>query len=139
MKILSAKEFTYSYQVNGADLDPFGHMNNARYSTLYEIARWDFIEKNGFGLDKIRSEMKGPVLLNANIQFRREIKNLDQIQIISKASRVEGKYMFLNQSMTREGELCSRAEFMVGFFDLKERKLIAANQEWFDACGIIIE
>ncbi len=139
MKIVSAEEFQYHYQVLGTDLDVFGHVNNARYLNIYEMARWDFIESRGFGLKKIQKEKKGPVLLNVNLQFRRELKNLDKIIVNSKAIKIEGKYMTLYQEMMRGEDLCSKAEFLVGFFDMQMRKLLTPSQEWLDTCGVILE
>ena len=35
-------------------LDTFGHVNNATYLELFEEARWDWLQQNGYGLDEIR-------------------------------------------------------------------------------------
>jgi hypothetical protein len=35
-----------------------------------------------------------------------------------------------------DGKIASEATFTVGFFDMKERKLINANPEWLKAVGI---
>jgi len=35
-----------------------------------------------------------------------------------------------------DGKIASEAKFTVGFFDLKERKLIEANSDWLKAVGI---
>ena len=45
--------FSYPLIIKEMDLDTFGHVNNARYLTLFEDARWDLITKNGYGLKKI--------------------------------------------------------------------------------------
>lgn len=45
--------------------------------------------------------------------------------------------MVLEQRMINsEGRVASEATFTVGFFDLKERKLIEAPPEWLKAVGI---
>ncbi len=44
---------TYEVLILESYLDSFGHVNNAAYLTLFEEARWDFITKNGYGLNKV--------------------------------------------------------------------------------------
>ena len=71
-------EFVFETVVAGNHLDVFGHVNNANYLELYEEARWDFIEKNGFGLDRIMRDKIGPVILDINITFKAELLNRDK-------------------------------------------------------------
>ncbi len=117
-------------------LDTFGHVNNAQYLALYEEARWDFITINGFGLDRIKREQAGPVLLETTVKFKRELVNRELITIRSTPGEMNGKIMSINQEMIKpDGKTASEARFSIGFMDLKERKLIAPPEEWLKACG----
>ena len=58
---MAFNEFIYTVMIKENHLDTFGHVNNAAYLTLYEEARWDFITKNGYGLEVIQNEKKGPM------------------------------------------------------------------------------
>lgn len=130
--------FEYEVLIREMHLDSFGHVNNAAYVMLYEEARWDFITKNGFGLDHIQKQQAGPVILDLNVRFKRELKNREKIIIKSQAVEiVSTKIMVLEQFMVKEdGKIASEAKFTVGFFDMKERKLVNATSEWLKACGI---
>lgn len=130
--------FEYEVLIREFHLDSFGHVNNAAYVMLYEEARWDFITKNGFGLDYIQKHQVGPVILDLNVRFKRELKNRERIRITSKTIEiVSPKIMVLEQNMIKEdGKVASEAKFTVGFFDMKARKLIDANPEWLKAVGI---
>lgn len=129
--------FEYELLIQESHLDSFGHVNNAVYVELYEEARWDFITKNGFGLDYIQQHQKGPVILDLKVRFRRELKNRERVKILSQTVKVSGKTMVLEQSIIKaDGKLSSDAVFTIGFFDLKERKLIDPNPEWLKACGV---
>ncbi len=130
--------FSYEVLINESHLDSFGHVNNAVYLELYEEARWDFITANGFGLDHIQKTKKGPVVLDLQVKFKREIKNREKIIIESQTKNLlNSKIMVLEQRMiNKEGKVCSEAVFTVGFFDLNERKLIEAPPEWLHACGV---
>ncbi len=130
--------FEYDVLIRECHLDSFGHVNNAVYVQLYEEARWDFITKNGFGLDYIQKHQVGPVILDLKVRFRRELKNREQVKILSKTLQIKNsKILVLEQSIINaSGKLASDAIFTVGFFDMKERKLIDANPEWLHAVGL---
>ena len=130
--------FEYDVLIREMHLDSFGHVNNAAYVMLYEEARWDFITKNGFGLDYILKHQVGPVILDLSVRFKREIKNRELIKITSKAVEIiSPKIMVLEQAMVNaEGKVASEAKFTVGFFDMQERKLINANEDWLKAVGV---
>ncbi len=137
---MSTHHTTFEYEViiRELHLDSFGHVNNAVYVQLYEEARWDFITKNGFGLDVIQREQKGPVLLDLQVRFKREIKNREKILITSQAKEmISSKIMILEQKiLNASGKVASEALFTIGFFDMRERKLIEAGPEWLNAVGI---
>ncbi len=130
--------FEYEVLIREMHLDSFGHVNNAAYVMLYEEARWDFITKNGFGLDYILKHQVGPVILDLSVRFKRELKNRELIKITSKTVEIMSpKIMVLEQAMINsEGKVASEAKFTIGFFDMKARKLIEASPEWLSACGI---
>ena len=134
-------QFEYEVLIREFHLDSFGHVNNAAYVQLYEEARWDFITKNGFGLDYVQKQQIGPVILDLQVRFKRELKNRETIKILSRAIEiVSPKIMVLEQSMVKaDGKIASEATFTVGFFDMKERKLIAANDDWLRACGVNVK
>ncbi len=130
--------FEYEVVIKECHLDSFGHVNNAVYVQLYEEARWDFITKNGFGLEVIQRNQVGPVLLDLQVRFKREIKNREIIKIQSQTSEIiSSKIMVLEQKMiNRDGKIASEAVFTVGFFDMKTRKLIEASSDWLKAVGV---
>jgi YbgC/YbaW family acyl-CoA thioester hydrolase len=130
--------FEYELVIKECHLDSFGHVNNAVYVQLYEEARWDFITKNGFGLEVIQKDQVGPVLLDLQVKFKREIKNREIIKIQSQTRELmNSKMMVLEQKMIKsDGRIASEAVFTIGFFDMKLRKLIDASPIWLKAVGI---
>lgn len=131
------KTFEYNLLILEKHLDTFGHVNNAVYMQLYEEARWDFITGNGYGMNRIQQEKKGPIILEANIKYRREIKNRDQIKIVSHVQGPVSKIMGIHQEMINaSGEVCSIADFKIAFFDLEQRKMIEPTSSWLQACGV---
>lgn len=130
---------TYKYQVTILEthLDLFGHVNNATYLQLFEEARWDFIVKNGYGVEQVKKFKKGPVILRVDLKFTKEIKSREVITIessmVGKLNRTVSK---IQQQMINEaGDVCAIAVFDFGLMDLVERKLIAPTPEWIKAVG----
>lgn len=131
--------FEYEFQVLEHHLDTFGHVNNAKYLELYEEARWDFITKNNLGLKEIMATKIGPVLLEANITFKAELKNREKIKVISQARpEMRNKYiMIMDQKMIKEdGKVASTLTLSVGMMDLAQRRLISPTVEWLNALGL---
>lgn len=120
-------------------IDGFGHVNNAAYLTLYEEARWKLIADKGFSLAEIQKNQLGPVVLEANVKFLRELKEGDVITITTTVLSYEGKIAKMQQQMIKaDGTVASDAVFVFGLFDLARRKLIDPTPEWTRAIGLNI-
>ena len=129
--------FKYNLQILEKHLDSFGHVNNAVYLELLEEARWDFITKNGYGLKRIKDEKKGPVVLEINMKFKKELLNREHVVIESKPVGKASKIMQIEQKILKEdGEVAFIGLFTVGFMDLKLRKLIELPDDWKKAIGV---
>lgn len=126
----------YSILIKEVDLDVYGHVNNATYLVYFEEARWDFITKNGYGLKKIQETGLGPVILEMNVKYQKELCLRDEVVIESKPLSYHKKISKLSQVMLRGGEVCCTAEFTIGLFDLKMRKLILPTDDWLKGFGI---
>lgn len=130
--------YEYLTTIRELHLDSFGHVNNAVYAQLFEEARWDFITKNNYGLARIKEIQIGPVILDMRIRFKREVLNRENIVIKSRTSAlVSPRIMVLEQIMYKsDGKVASEAEFTIGVFDMKARKLVDAPPEWLKAVGV---
>src|SRR5258708_3909178 len=92
----------YEVIIRESHLDSFGHMNNAAYLILFEEARWDFITKNGYGLKKVQELQQGPVVLELNLKFRKEITLREKIKITMDLIDYKGKISHFKQEMIKE-------------------------------------
>jgi thioesterase III len=126
----------YPLLIKEQHLDGFGHVNNATYLSIFEEARWDWITRNGFGLREIRERGIGPVVLEARVRFQRELTNRENVVVRSRTRDYSGKIGHVEQVMVRaDGRAACSAEFVVGLFDLKTRKLIKPTPQWLRAVG----
>ncbi|EFB40775.1 acyl-CoA thioesterase [Parachlamydia acanthamoebae] len=131
--------YTYPITIKEVYLDLYGHVNNATYLTLFEEARWDLSNQNGYGVEKIKETGQGPVILEVTMRFLKELRLRDKINIETSVVSYEKKIGKLLQKMVRESEICCTAEFTIGLFDLKERKLIPPTPEWLKVIGYPVE
>lgn len=129
----NSKTYFYPFIVKEVYLDLFGHMNNTVYMTLYEEARWDYITKNGYGVEMIKKSGLGPVLLDATIRFQKELRLRDEVVIETSLASYDKKIGRIFQKMVRNNEVCSTAEFTIALFDLAERKIVMPTPEWLNA------
>ena len=122
---------SYELVIKEHHLDTFGHVNNAVYLQLFEEARWEFITNRGYGLQEVVRLQKGPVILEANIKFLKELKLRETVKITFEALPAKGRIIQIKQQMIKSnGDVSSELIVTIGFFDLVERKLIAPTAEW---------
>ena len=130
------KTFEYQLVIKEQYLDFLGHVNNAAYLVLFEEARWDFISKNGYGHEQFVANQQGPVVLEVNLKYKKEMKLRDHVTIVSTPIDAKGKIMRMNQKMVgTDGQVYADAIFSFGFMDFIERKLISPPDIWLQAIG----
>jgi len=136
-EIKNTEKFYYELLVKEGHLDSFGHMNNATYLQILEEARWEIITHKGYGIPEIQKKGIGPVILEIQIKFLREIKLREKIIIETQCVAMEKKVTRLKHEIKNEqGKLCCTAEIVVGVFDTQTRKMIELPKDWLEAIGI---
>lgn len=138
---MSTQKFEYAVLIRETHIDSFGHVNNAQYLTLFEEARWEIISARGFGLKEIRERGLGPIVLEVNLRFAKEIRLRQKITILSEVNggpqNSRQKTLKMIQTMLNEnGDVCCLAEFTFGLFDLRARRLVPPTPEWLHAIGV---
>lgn len=126
--------FEYEMTIKEFHLDTFGHVNNATYLQIYEEARWEFITENGYGLDFVKSSGLGPVILEINLRFMKELRLREKITIHSQTGEYSSRVGIIKQWITdSKGNICSETEMKIGLFDTHKRKLIEPTEQWLNA------
>ena len=127
----SNNPFSYQLLIREQHLDSYGHVNNATYVSLFEEARWEMSTQRGYGYNKIQETGKGPVILEISLKFIKEITLRETVTIKLESVAQDRKITRLKQVMYKEnGDVGCQLDLVVGFFDLKERKLIMPTPEW---------
>lgn len=128
--------FYYEMMIREHHLDSYGHVNNATYVQMLEEARWECITSFGYGYKEVQAKRQGPVILDIQVSFRKELKLREKIRISVQTDPMKGKIGVINQKIFKEdGSVSVEAKVTYGMFDLNARKLIDATPEWLQAIG----
>lgn len=127
-----------------AHLDTFGHVNNATYLQLFEQARWEWITRGGYGLERVQATQQGPVVLDCALQFRREVTNRQPVVIRTWIEKLGPKVATVRQELAlvapqsadKSGDVCCAATFTMAFFDLSKRRIISPTPQWLATFGL---
>lgn len=118
-------------------LDVFGHVNHAKYLELYEQARWDWMASYNLSLADIHRLQVGPVILNVNLDYRREVLARQTLCIHTRVADYQKKIFTLAQEMRLPtGEVASTLKITGGMMDLNARKLVMPPEIWLHAFGM---
>lgn len=129
--------YVYKKMIIEADLDFMGHVNNARYMSLLEEARWELAIQNGFGLEDIKTHGIGFVVLRADLQFKKELKNRENIQIETSFSPQPAKVMTMQQIIRKEdGSVACVGDITYGVMDIRTRKLVPPPEDWLHLMSV---
>jgi acyl-CoA thioester hydrolase len=109
--------FVHRERVRLRDIDSFGHVNNAVYSTYLEEARLDAL--GGLG---------AVILARVEIDFRAELYVGDEIEVHSRCSRIGTKSFDLEHEIRVDGRIAAEAKSLVGF-DYETHRSVPVAEE----------
>lgn len=128
---MESAEYHYETVVKETMVDAMGHLNHASYLTVFEEARWDICTAQNMTIEKMQERGIGLVVIEAHIQYRREVRAGDQLFIKTRFLDVDRKIWRVEQTMENAaGSVCSTVQIKGGMFDLKQRRMLLADSEW---------
>jgi acyl-CoA thioester hydrolase len=110
--------FVRRERVRLRDLDSFGHVNNAVYSTYLEEARLDAL--GGLG---------AVILARVEIDFRSELHVGEEIEIHSRCSRIGTKSFDLEHEIRVDGRIAAEAKSVLVGFDYETHRSVPLPDE----------
>ena len=129
---MSDFHFYHPVEVRYGDLDPQGHVNNAKFLTYFEQARMAYWVKLGlFAKDQSFMEL-GIILADVHISYRAPIFYGQNIKVGVHVARLGGKSMTWKQNIVDAdtGQELAHGEVIMVAYDYKEEKSMAIPQEW---------
>ena len=129
---MSDYHFYYPIEVRYGDLDPQGHVNNAKHFTYFEQARIHYMI--GLGLfTKDQSFMQiGVIVADVHITYLEPIYFGQNLKVGVHAAKLGTKSMTWEQNIVDadSGRELARGEVIIVTYDYKDEKTIPVPQEW---------
>lgn len=136
---MQAIKHQYEILIRENHIDTMGHVNNATYLQLFEEARWELLTQRNYGIKEIQKSKMGPVILEINLKFHKEIQLREKIRIETETLQYEGKIGTLSQKMfNTDQKLACEAKMVFALFDMSARKLTLPTPEWLYGIGVTI-
>ena len=129
---MSDFRFYHPIEVRYGDLDPQGHVNNAKHLTYFEQARIHYmIELGLFTRDQSFMQI-GVIVANINITYLEPIYFGQNVKVGVQALKIGGKSMTWNQNIVDadSGRELARGEVIIVTYDYKDEKTIPVPQGW---------
>ncbi|MEU2062620.1 thioesterase family protein [Streptomyces sp. NPDC013455] len=127
-----AEPFSVRVTVRGYETDVQGHLNQAVYLNYAEHARWSLLQAAGISQSRIIGQGVGPVALETNIRYLRELLAGDEAEVTCVFEWGDGKVFRIRQEIRKtDGTVAAEVTAVGGMLKLKERKLVADPREVF--------
>jgi acyl-CoA thioester hydrolase len=129
---MSEFKFFHPTEVRYGDLDPQGHVNNAKYLTYFEQARVYYLIHLGlFGKDQSFMDI-GLIVADVHITYHAPTHYGDEIKTGVRTAKIGNKSMVVEQNVVdaRTGQEMARGEVVMVAFDYRAQKTIAVPAAW---------
>ena len=124
--------FYHPIEVRYGDLDPQGHVNNAKHLTYFEQARIAYLVELGlFTKDQSFMEI-GVILADVHITYLAPIYFGEQIKVGVHISKLGNKSMTWEQNIVdvESDKEIAKGEVIMVTYDYRAEKTILIPQEW---------
>jgi len=129
---MSQFRFYHPIEVRYGDLDPQGHLNNAKHLTYFEQARIEYWIQMGF-FTKHQSFMEiGVIVADIHITYLEPVYFGQNIKVGVRVAKLGTKSMTWDQNIidADTGRELARGELIIVMYDYKQEKTIPIPQDW---------
>ena len=132
---MSQFRFHHPIEVRYGDLDPQGHLNNAKYVTFFEQARIQYIKHLGLFKEGQSFMDIGVILADVHIAYKKPVEWGTPVKVGVRTLKIGNKSMTVEQTVVQAetGELFAIGEVVMVAYDYRTGKSIPILQEWRDA------
>ena len=115
------ERFRYDVALRWSDMDAYGHVNNARFLTLYEEARvaMFFVGARKYGLGSFE---EGIVIARHEVDYLRPVDYADPVRIELWIEQVRPSQIVVAYELFDKDAVASRARTVCVPFDLAARR-----------------
>jgi acyl-CoA thioester hydrolase len=131
---MSNIRFYHPIEVRYGDLDPQGHLNNAKYVTFFEQGRIQYFRHLGL-FEKGQSFMDiGVILADIHVAYKKPVEWGMPVKVGVRTVKIGNKSMTVEQNIVHAetGEVFAAGEVVLVAYDYYAGKSIPISQEWRD-------
>jgi acyl-CoA thioester hydrolase len=135
--VMSEFNFYQPVEVRYGDLDPQGHVNNARFVTYLEHARVGYVRELGLWDGKSFLEV-GFIIARLEVDFQAPILITDQVRIGVRISRLGGKSLEMTYRMEspEDGTVYAEALTVLVSYDYRRGQTRELPDRWRDEVSV---
>jgi acyl-CoA thioester hydrolase len=122
---VDAFPFVHREVVRFSDLDGFGHVNNAVFSTYLEQARLAW-----FGDDEAEMPLRDVILARTEIDFRSPVVYGETVEIGVRPSRLGTKSFELEYELRAGGRVVAEAKSVLVGYDYERERSVEVSERW---------
>lgn len=129
---MSEYKFFHPTEVRYGDLDPQGHVNNAKYLTYFEQARVYYLIHLGlFGKDQSFMDI-GLIVADVHIAYHAPTHYGDEIKTGVRTKKIGGKSIIVEEAVVdaATGKEMAKGEVVMVTYDYRAQKTISVPDEW---------
>ena len=129
---MSQFRFYHPVEVRYGDLDPQGHVNNAKYLTYFEQARIAYwIDMGFFTTDQSFMEI-GVILADIHLTYLEPVYFGQKVKVGVHVARLGNKSMTWEQNVidVESDKELAKAEIVIVAYDYRQEKTIPIPQAW---------
>jgi acyl-CoA thioester hydrolase len=128
---MSAYHFSYPIEVRYGDLDPQGHVNNAKYLTYMEQARVAYIRRLGIWKGDSFLDI-GIILAEARVSFHKAITLGMDVRVAVRVSKLGHKSLTMEYQLENGpgGEQLASGDSVLVAYDYRSGQTIPVPDDW---------
>ncbi len=119
--------FEKVFEIRWADCDANQHMRHSAYSDLCAHTRIGFLAEIGMTPQWFKENGIGPVLFKEETEYFREVFMGEQVRVTVETGEPTGStksVSIVNKVYKPSGELAAQHQVIVGWMDVKKRKVV---------------
>ena len=132
---MSEFRFFHPIEVRYGDLDPQGHLNNAKYLTYFETARINYFTQLGLFTPGQSFMDIGVILADVHVTFHAPVQYGTPVKVGVRTSKFGNKSMTIEQNIVHAetGEVLASGQVILVAFDYHTNETLPVPKEMREA------
>ncbi|MGB9931100.1 acyl-CoA thioesterase [Haloarcula amylolytica] len=129
-------EYTTEVEVRYADIDTYGHVNNATYATYFEEARIDYLYDVVGAGEALLSDSEsgvGIVIANLEVDYSKPVRIDDAVAVAVRVPRLGEKSFPFEYEVRTDDGVAATGETTVVTYDRDAESSRSIPEDWRDA------